>query len=148
MHPKGLNKLPDVILRSLSIIFERSWQLGEVIGEWKRADFTPIFRKGKKEEISRELEANQLYLSSWEGCGSNPLRSHFYTHERTWLGAASVGLRYCFLSQGDGTVNGASHLYCPLCRTSQQVCRWYQIGGSGWYAGGPECSLEQPAQAR
>lgn len=31
----------------------------------------------RQEERSRELEANQPNLISWEGCGANPLRSHF-----------------------------------------------------------------------
>jgi len=33
----------------LSIIFERSWRTEEVPKDWRRANVTPIFKKGKKE---------------------------------------------------------------------------------------------------
>ncbi|KFV85311.1 RNA-directed DNA polymerase from mobile element jockey, partial [Struthio camelus australis] len=49
-HPRVLRELADVIARPLSIIFERSWQLGEVPEDWKKANVMPVFKKGKKEE--------------------------------------------------------------------------------------------------
>ncbi|GAB0205958.1 mitochondrial enolase superfamily member 1 [Grus japonensis] len=50
MHPQVLRELADVIARPLSIIFERSWRTGEVPEEWRKANVTPVFRKGKKED--------------------------------------------------------------------------------------------------
>ncbi|GAB0182821.1 mitochondrial enolase superfamily member 1 [Grus japonensis] len=50
MHPRVLRELADVIARPLSIIFKRSWRTGEVPEDWRKANVTPVFKKGKKED--------------------------------------------------------------------------------------------------
>jgi len=50
MNPRVLREVADVIAEPLSIIFERSWRTGEVPEEWRKANVTPIFKKGKKED--------------------------------------------------------------------------------------------------
>jgi len=45
-----LRELADVIAEPLSIIFERSWRTGEVPEDWRKANGTPAFRKGKEED--------------------------------------------------------------------------------------------------
>jgi len=47
MHPQVLRELANKDARPLSMIFERSWQSGEV---WRRGNIIPIFLKGKKED--------------------------------------------------------------------------------------------------
>ncbi|GAB0183454.1 mitochondrial enolase superfamily member 1 [Grus japonensis] len=50
MYPQVLRDLEDIIDRQLSIIFERSWRTGEVPEDWRKANATPVFKKGKKED--------------------------------------------------------------------------------------------------
>ena len=51
MHPSGLRELAEVIAELLSIIFWRSWRMGEVPEDWRIANVTPVFKKGKKEDL-------------------------------------------------------------------------------------------------
>ena len=51
IHPRVLKELADVMVGPFSIIFQRSWESGEVPLDWKLAN-VPIFKKGKKEDPS------------------------------------------------------------------------------------------------
>ncbi|KFP25232.1 hypothetical protein N325_10916, partial [Colius striatus] len=48
-HPRVLRELADVVAKPLSIIFEQSWRTGEVSEDWRKANVTPVFKKGRKD---------------------------------------------------------------------------------------------------
>ena len=50
IHSGVLREMVGGVAKLLSIMFERSWQSGEVPTDGKRRNITPIFKKGKKED--------------------------------------------------------------------------------------------------
>lgn len=79
MPPWVWRELADVIERPLSIIFGWSRWLGEV-EESKCCSCT----QDGQEEVSRELQASQPHLNSWEDDGATDPENHFQAHE--WQG--------------------------------------------------------------
>ena len=50
MHPRVLRILADVVTKTLSMLFEKSWQSGEVPGDWIKGNIISIFNKGKNND--------------------------------------------------------------------------------------------------
>ncbi|KFQ87342.1 RNA-directed DNA polymerase from mobile element jockey, partial [Phoenicopterus ruber ruber] len=49
MHPRVVRELVDIVAKPLSVMFEKSWQSGEVPEDWKKGSMVPLFKKGRKE---------------------------------------------------------------------------------------------------
>ena len=52
ISPLILTKAADILARPLSILFQRSLELGQVPKDWKSAQVTPIFKKGSRLQAS------------------------------------------------------------------------------------------------
>ena len=52
MGPDGMHPWVqrELIAKLLFNIFEKSWRMEEVCEDWRKADVTPVFIKGKKDE--------------------------------------------------------------------------------------------------
>ena len=51
IHPMVLTEMADVVTELLSIIFEKLWLSNEIPGDWKKGNITPIFKKGRKDDM-------------------------------------------------------------------------------------------------
>ncbi|KFQ80870.1 hypothetical protein N335_03455, partial [Phaethon lepturus] len=50
IHPRVLRELAEELAKPLSTIYQQSWLTGEVPGDWRLANVTPIYEKGRKED--------------------------------------------------------------------------------------------------
>ncbi|KAF1484442.1 hypothetical protein FQV17_0012354, partial [Megadyptes antipodes antipodes] len=50
IHPRVLRELVEELAKPLSIIYQQSWLTGEVPDDWRLANVTPIYKKGRKED--------------------------------------------------------------------------------------------------
>uniref|UniRef100_A0A8B9VG58 Reverse transcriptase domain-containing protein n=1 Tax=Anas zonorhyncha TaxID=75864 RepID=A0A8B9VG58_9AVES len=48
IHPRVLRELAEELAKPLSIIYQQSWLSGEVPADWRLANVTPIYKKGRR----------------------------------------------------------------------------------------------------
>ncbi|KAK4827350.1 hypothetical protein QYF61_017248 [Mycteria americana] len=51
IHARVLRELAEVLIKPISIIYQQSWLTGEVPVDWRLANVTPIYKKGRKEDL-------------------------------------------------------------------------------------------------
>jgi len=51
IHPRVLRELAEALTMTLSIIYEQPWLTGEVPVDWRLVNVTPIYKKGRKENL-------------------------------------------------------------------------------------------------
>ncbi|KAK4810727.1 hypothetical protein QYF61_007701 [Mycteria americana] len=67
IHPRVLKELADVMAGPLSIIYQRSWESGEVPADWKTANVIPIYKKGVREDQGNYRTDNAINRHSQHG---------------------------------------------------------------------------------
>ncbi|KAK4831911.1 LOW QUALITY PROTEIN: hypothetical protein QYF61_020058 [Mycteria americana] len=65
IHPGVLKELADVMAGPLSIIYQRSWESGEVPADWKLASVIPIYKKGVREDPGNYRPSNLSSLKNY-----------------------------------------------------------------------------------
>jgi len=161
MYPRVLRELADVISEPLSIIFQRFWRTEEVPKDWRKANVTPIFKKGKKENsgnyrpvsltfiprkmmeqlildvIIKQVEEKKVIKSSQQGfsmdesCMTNQIA--FDDDMIDWVNEGrAVDVVYLDFSKAFGTVSHNILLgKLRKCRLDEWTVRWIENSLNG-----------------
>lgn len=72
--------MEDVIAKLLPQIFAQSWQMEEVPKDWRKANITPILKKGKEKDPGNYGQVN-LTSVPVKGDGTACVGNHFQAQE-------------------------------------------------------------------
>ena len=87
LQPRMLRELADVVARPLSIIFRQSWLTGDVAVDWKLANVTPIFKKGRKDDPGsyRPISLTSVSGKVMEGITSGTIMNQLKVNQSAWV---------------------------------------------------------------
>ena len=90
LHPRVLKELADVLTKLLSMIYLKSWLTGEVPLDWRVANVTPIYKKGRKDDPGnyRPVSLTSVPGKVMEQVISGAIKSHIMDNQ---------GIRPCLL---------------------------------------------------
>jgi len=158
----SVRKLADVTAKTFLILFDQSWQQREAPVDWRKANVTLIFKKGKKEDpgncrlvsftsipakaveqliletTSRHTKHKKIMRSSqhgftkWKSCLTNFI--NFFS-EMTGLvrGGRAVDTVYLDFSKALDTVSRKLLIHKLLrYRLDEQTVRWFENRLNGW----------------
>lgn len=78
MHPRLLGGLANIIAEAHCNIFDRSWSLGGVPADWKRANITHIYKNEVGGKRFGKLQMSQPHLSTLKNYGVDSPGSYFW----------------------------------------------------------------------
>ena len=80
--PQVLQNMKEIIAYPLAVLFNKSVQQSDVPEEWKQANITPIFKKGKKSDPSnyRPVSLTSVVCKLLEGLIKDELVGHLEGH--------------------------------------------------------------------
>lgn len=119
MHLRLLRGLANVIAKPRFNIFDSSWRSGEVPADWKRANITPIYKKGEKKKRFGKLQMSQPHLSPLKNYGTGPYGSYLQAWPRRW----QVGEANTYLSELNPLPLSAVHCL-PCCCFHRDLGGW------------------------
>ena len=73
IHLRVLRELAEVIFKLLSTIYQCSWSTGEVPEDWRLTNVTPVYKKGRNEQII----LREITQHVWNNEGIRPSQHGF-----------------------------------------------------------------------
>ena len=82
MHPRILKELAHKIAYPLAIIFRQSLNLGVLPDDWRRANITPVHKKGKKKVVAnyRPISITSVVCKLFESIVRDHVMKHFLSN--------------------------------------------------------------------
>jgi len=91
MHPKLLQEVSAEVVKPLTLLFQKSIAEGKLPDDWKKANITPIYKKGSRSEAGnyRPVSLTSVVCKftgiNYQGSDSGLSQQISILHRTTWL---------------------------------------------------------------